>query len=117
MAAVTGWGEPTGHGEAGHAEQAGAVEARWAPVTRAIGVLAESVQQTVRCTEAEIASGLAVLDRAHAQAQRCVLAMLVEGHSRGLHLDTGLSVHDWVAARCPGLTRAAVSDLAAVVKA
>ncbi|MBA2694445.1 MAG: DUF222 domain-containing protein, partial [Actinobacteria bacterium] len=42
---------------------------------------------------------------------------LVEGHSRGLHLDTGLSVHDWVAARCPGLTRAAVSDLAAVVKA
>ncbi len=43
------------------------------------------------------------------------VAVLLEAVARGCHLDCGLSVHDWVAARCPGLARAEVSDLVTVV--
>ncbi len=70
-----------------------------------------------RCAEGELVAGLDALDTLAARVQRVMVAVLVEAHRRGLHLDTGLSVQDWVTQRCPGLSNPQVGDLSTVVKA
>lgn len=50
-----------------------------------------------------------------ADLERVTIAVLLEAADRGCHLDSDLSLHDWVASRCPWLSRTEISDLVTVV--
>ena len=89
-------------------------------VSDASRVLARTVVTAMsapRCAERELLDGLGALDTLAARVARVMVTVLVEAHRRGLHLDTGLSVQDWVAGRCPGLSTPQVGELSTVVKA
>ncbi|MGB7449040.1 MAG: DUF222 domain-containing protein [Ornithinimicrobium sp.] len=58
------------------------------------------------------------IERVHtlrADLDRLTLAAVTEAARRGAHVESGLSMHDWIAQRCPWLSRADVSDLVVVV--
>ncbi len=82
---------------------------------RVLARTAVTARSAPRCAEGELLTGLEVLDTLRARVDRVCVTLLVEAHRRGLHLDTGLSVQDWVAQRCPGLTRPQVSELSTVL--
>ncbi len=68
-----------------------------------------------RDTERHLVAGLEALHGLRADLDRMTVAVLLEATGRGCHVDSRLSVHDWVTLRCPGLPRAEVSDLVTVV--
>lgn len=67
--------------------------------------------------EADLKDGLLVLGDATEHVMRAVLQMTVESHRRGLHRDSGLSLHDWVGQTCPLLSKRIVKDIVAVARA
>lgn len=95
------------------------VDDRWAPL-RGVGVEAsqasQAMQEVGRWSEDQIDGGLAELDDAQGALERCLMVVVLEAHRRGLHLDTGLSLHDWVASRCPRLPRAVIADLVVLAR-
>lgn len=86
-------------------------------VGRGLGRASVTAGAAPRCGEAELLTGLEALDGLAARVQQLLVAVTVEAHRRGTHLDTGLSVHDWLSVRCPGLSRRQVGDLSTTVKA
>lgn len=69
----------------------------------------------VRVSEEELTSGLDSLNGLRADLDRVTVTVLLEAVAvRGLHVGSGLSVHDWVSTRCPWLPRAEVGDLVVV---
>lgn len=89
---------------------------RWASVLEAMETLEKSTRGLVRCAEDEVCGGLEVWDKLRGVVDRGVLALAVEAQRRGLHLETGLSLHDWMAQRCPGSTKAVIGDVVVLAK-
>jgi len=70
-----------------------------------------------RWPEADLKDGLLVLGDTTEHIMRAVLQLTVESHRRGLHRDSGLSLHDWVGQTCPLLSKRIVKDIVAVARA
>ncbi len=70
----------------------------------------------VRASEPELADRLDQLNDLRAVTERVTVAVVLEAANRGCHLDSGLSLHDWLARRCPWLARAEVADLVTVAR-
>jgi len=67
--------------------------------------------------EADLKNGLLVIGGASEDIMRAVLHLAVESYRRGLHIDSGLSLTDWIAQRCPLLSKRIVKDVVAVARA
>ncbi len=89
---------------------------RWGPFVSVVAAATRTVEDVVACSEGEIATGMGVLDEAQAMVQRSLVLVAVEAHRRGLHVCSGLSMHDWVAARCRWLPRPVVADVVLLVR-
>ncbi len=77
----------------------------------------EDTSDAHRWSEPEIKGSLATLGGAAEDMQRCLLGMAVESHRRGLHADDELSLKDWLARKCPLLSKRALGDIVTVAKA
>ena len=77
----------------------------------------EDTSDAHRWSEPEIKGSLATLGGAAEDIQRCLLRLAVESHRRGLHADDGLSLKDWLARKCPLLSKRALGDIVTVAKA
>ncbi len=64
----------------------------------------------------ELADGLADIDRMRAHTETLTLHVVMESLDRGLHTDTGMSAHNWLALYCPWLAPPAVGDLVMVAQ-
>lgn len=69
-----------------------------------------------RFSGCELADGLADIDRMRAHTETLTLHVVMESLERGLHTDTGLNAHNWLALRCPWLAPQAVGDLVVVAQ-
>ncbi len=69
-----------------------------------------------RFSSCELADGLADIDRMRAHTETLTLHVVMESLDRGLHTDTGLSAHNWLALCCPWLAPPAVGDLVMVAQ-
>lgn len=69
-----------------------------------------------RAGQDELSEGLVQLGELRAGLERLTVAVLLEAAARGCHLDTGLSLHDWLSSTCPWLPPAEVNDLVAVAR-
>lgn len=83
----------------------------------ALDVCLADIADACRWPEADLANGLLVLGDASEHIMRAVLQLTVESHRRGLHRDSGLSIHDWVVQACPLLSKRIVRDIVAVARA
>lgn len=69
-----------------------------------------------RLSGSELSDGLAGIDQMRAHTETLTLRVVMEALGRGLHTDTGLSAHNWLALRCPWLSPPAVGDLVTVAQ-
>jgi len=71
--------------------------------------------QLVRESDADLSRAIERMHTLRSDLDRLTIDAVVESARRGLHEEAGLSLHDWVAGRCPWLSRAEVGDLVVVV--
>lgn len=71
--------------------------------------------QLVREPDAGLGRAIERMHTLRADLDRLTIEVVMESTRRGLHDEAGLSLHDWVASRCPWLSRAEVGDLVVVV--
>ncbi|MGO0576855.1 DUF222 domain-containing protein [Ornithinimicrobium panacihumi] len=72
---------------------------------------------SVRFQDAEVDEALEAVGRVSAALMRVRLRMACEAAERGLHLESGHSLPDWLALRCPELARPVLLDLARIAAA
>ncbi len=65
-------------------------------------------------TGRELAEGIAALGGLRVELEGLTVRLVAEAIERGEYLESGLSPHDWVAARCPWLSGAERSELVTV---
>lgn len=70
-----------------------------------------------RLVESDLVMALEQAGAALRSLQATAFVLVQEAVARGLHLEVGMGVHDWVRQRCPGVTPQLVSDLATSVRA
>lgn len=62
----------------------------------------------------DVAAALMGLSQVWGQIEGLMLAFVIQAHERRSYAETGLSLRDWVSARCPFLTITQVNDLVTV---
>lgn len=77
----------------------------------------EDVSDAHPWSEPEITDSLTTLGGAAEDVQRCLLRLAVESLRRGLHVDSGLSLRDWLAQKCPLLNKRELSDIVTLTRA
>lgn len=111
---VEGGYDPTGGGGRGWPGEelsAGLVDAR-----RGLGRAGLTGEEVGQVFDSGISSGLEGLAQVWAAADGAVVRLVLEGVGRGLHTEKGLSVVDWVRARCVGMGGQEASWVGQVVK-
>lgn len=78
---------------------------------RALEVARAASDHLVAASEGELSERLAELAELRTRAEQLAVAVTVEAASRGAHLSSDLSLHDWLAQRFPWATRAELADL------
>jgi len=72
-------------------------------------------REVVRESDAGLSRAAERMHTLRADLDRLTVDVVTEAARRGLQEESGLSLHDWVAGRCPWLSRAEVGDLVVVV--
>lgn len=85
-------------------------------VERELVLADQATRDATTLFEDEVADTMTALDRVRRRTEILTLSLAMEGAERGLHLAGGFSLSDWVALKCPGLTRSQAVDLARVAK-
>ncbi|QFG68067.1 HNH endonuclease signature motif containing protein [Ornithinimicrobium pratense] len=83
---------------------------------RGLARAALTEDESVRVLDAGIVSGTEALGRLRAEADARMVLLALEASARGLHAEKGLSLPDWLRARCPWLPPQDATNLHQIVK-
>lgn len=83
---------------------------------QALGRARAAVVEPTSVDEHALTRSLEALMGVRAVGETLALTIAGEGLSRGLNVGSGLNAHDWLAVRCPWMTRSEIGDLVVVAR-